>query len=328
MTDDANDGRSESGARSATAPPARGEGEVPRLDELLDLAFDFVLSRPLRELVDPDRLLAALDELTPMRLARWQERLVTPLRKRVLARAAKSGVKLGAWLPPEAVEKFSAMLGAPRPLPRDLVDDLVSSQRVRDEVRTILTETLTSFVAKSTSAMPLGGLLGRGARAASAMGKGLLGGLGDELQKQLEQRVRDFVDGSVALLQQRIARALTSPETSRALGARLRRGFLALLERTEADAAKLGNNARWDELEPLFPKLVRHNLNRAEFREALVAEVRAQLEELSKQSLGDALVEAGLRDAAREALHRHGLPLARDFAKTAGAQAWLAKLPR
>jgi hypothetical protein len=168
--------------------------------------------------------------------------------------------------------------------------------------------------------------LGWGARAAAAAGKGLLGGIGGEIQKQLQDRVRDVVDGSMAMVQARIADRLASDETARTLGAARRRAFLGLLEMTEADAAKSVRRTPFDKLDSLVPKVIAHNLARAEVREVVRDEIRAVVAELARQTVGELLDEAGLRDAARAALHAHGLPIARALAQTPGFQAFWAKV--
>jgi hypothetical protein len=300
------------------------------LIELLDLGFDAVCARTAADFVDPARVLLALDRASEGgRVEQWLQRLAVPMRARLLERASQSALKLGDWLPGDVTFALADLLGAPAPIPRKMIDEFVASDQVRDTVRTMLQESLSSFVSKATSSGGGGGTglglrdaLGWGARAAAAAGKGLLGGLGGELQKQLQERVRDFVDGSMAMVQGRIAEKLASADTARALGAQRRRAFLALLDKTEADAAKSVKRLPHGQLDALVPKVVAHNAARAEVREALESEMRAVLEVLSQQRIGELLDQAGLRDAAREALHAHGLPVARALVGSSAFQAW------
>ncbi len=303
------------------------------LRELIDLTYDHACGRPLVDLVDPARVLAALDALAePERAARWQRRLWTPLRERLIDRASKSSVTLGEWLPPGAADKLRARLGRPAHIPRAWIDEVVANERVRDAVRAMLSEALNGFVQKAAATLGdkggggggaggLRGAIGWGARAAGSM----LGGLGEEIQARLQDRVKDFIDGAVANAQSRIAERLRSEDTARELGRRRLRAFEKLLKTTEAEAVKGASKTPWAELDETSPHFVGHNLARAEVREALRAELEAALAELSNETLGSLLDEAGLRELVREALHHHALPGLRDLVRAPGFEAWWAR---
>ena len=315
-----------------TSPPTS-----PFTDEdlarLLDLGLDFVFSRRAADFVAPAHLLGALDEaLSEPRVARLQSRWLAPQRARLFARAHASETRLSAWLPAGASEAIAALLGEPAPLPRPLVDEMVSSDRVREEVRAMLNETLSSFIARAVggSEAPAGSLrsaLGRSALGFAAAGKTLLGGLGGQVQKQLQERVRDFVDGSVAAMQGHIADKLLSPETAETLGKRRREAFLQALSSTEAEAAAFVEaqlpHAR---LEPLAPSVIAHNLRRPAVRELIESELAEVLRELSTQTVGELLDELGLRARVRAASHEALVPLMRAFAETEGFAAFAARL--
>jgi hypothetical protein len=297
------------------------------LTQFLDLAFDFACTRPVGDFIDAGRVIAAIDAAsTPPRIARVIERFLAPARTRLLERARKSELTLSVWMPEATRDAIASFLGLPAPIPQEMIDELVASERVRESVRATLDETLKSVIQKAFSATPGGnglrGVIGLGARAAGAASRGLFGGLGGELQRQLEDRVRDMVDFGVQLMQTRIAQRMASEDTARSLGKRRRRAFLDLLKRRESEAARFLDRAPHALLDGLWPILVPHNLARPEFRAALVAEVEAVLTELSTQSVGALLDELGLKDHVRAGLHAHGLPLARAFVATPGFAAW------
>jgi len=175
-------------------------------------------------------------------------------------------------------------------------------------------ETMTSFIHKAFAVTPGGrglrGVIGLGARAAG----GLFGGIGEELQRQLEERVRDFVDGGVSVMQQRVAQRLVSEETARLLGKRRRALFLDVLKRPESEAARLLERLPWMAIDALVPSLVTHNLARPELRAAVREELGAVLAELSKQTIGELLDDLGLRASTYEWVRVQVLPLARQFA--------------
>lgn len=298
------------------------------LTTFLDLAFDFVCTRPLSDFVDANKVLPALDEaLRADRVEEFQKRVAFPMRERLLQRAEKSALKMDAWLPKEVADRIDEKLGKPVKIPQKVIDDLIASEKVREAVRATLNEALTNFVSKATGGESAAGQGLRGAIGfAKAAGKGLLGGIGEEIQKRMQERVKDFVDASVAGVQRRIAERLASEEMAKTLGKRRQEAFRKFLATSEVEAAKTIRKSRPDEIDRELPAIVAHNLARAEVRDALREEVAAVIGELSKESIGQHLERAGVRSHVRDAVRAHGLPLARAFVATAEFTAWWAKL--
>ena len=278
---------------------------------LLDDSFERLCAQPVETFLDPEGALATLDLLgDPERVAGFNERVMVPLRDRLLDRAAKSDVKLRDWLPDEAAARIVERAGRPRPLPPKMVDELVASERVRDGVKATLTESLTSFVQKASAgggAAAVGGGMLRGALSfgAKAAGK-MLGGVGEEIQRQLMDRVGDFVDGAMSNVQQRIAERLKSEETSRALGKRWGAGVAKALEGTEANGAKRLRRVAWAEIDAMAPAVVAHNAQRAALRAALAEELVAVGADLAGETVGSLLDAAGLREMAHAQWRRLG----------------------
>jgi hypothetical protein len=280
----------------------------------LDALFDFVCEQRLAAFVDVDRLIAGLDAAaTEPRITAWLQRMGGPIRTRVLDRLRASKLPLSEWLPEPARDAIAQLLALPAPIPRALVDQVVADEHVRQNAHAMLLEELSSFIQKAFAATPGGrglrGIVNLGARAAG----GILGGLGDELQRSLEARTREFVDGRIVVIQQRIAQRLASKETAQMLGQRRRDLFLALGKRTEADVAKVAERVPWPALEALLPSVIAHNVAREPVRAALRDEVTALATELSKETIGELLDQAGLRELVRAGVRAHGLPLARAF---------------
>lgn len=278
---------------------------------LLDDSFERLCAQPVGAFLDPEGALATLDLLgDPERVAGFNERVMVPLRDRLLDRAAKSDVKLRDWLPDEAAARIVERAGRPRPLPPKMVDELVASERVRDGVKATLTESLTSFVQKASAgggAAAVGGGMLRGALSfgAKAAGK-MLGGVGEEIQRQLMDRVGDFVDGAMSNVQQRIAERLKSEETSRALGKRWGAGVAKALEGTEANGAKRLRRVAWAEIDAMAPAVVAHNAQRAALRATLAEELVAVGADLAGETVGSLLDAAGLREMAHAQWRRIG----------------------
>jgi hypothetical protein len=275
------------------------------LTQFLDAAFDYLCTRRVGELIDADRLMAAVDTATaPERTTRFIGRFIAPARARLLARARESKLLLGVWLPAPAKEALAQMLGTPAPIPREIIDEIVHSEKVRHDVREMLLESISNVVTKAFSVAPGGkaarGVLGFGARAA--------GGLFN-----IEDRLKDVVDVGVAIVLKRLGEDLRSEDTARLIGKQRRRGFLALLGRSEAEAARFLDRIPHAILDALAPGLLAHNLARTEVREAVRVEILAALAELDTQTIGELLEEAGLRQTIRDWIHDRVQPLAQEF---------------
>lgn len=277
-----------------------------------DELFDRVCALRARDLVDADRALDALDVVAHTeRAGRLAARFAIPLRERVLTRMAGSDVTLGAWLPDDVRAAARAEAAKPLPLPRRAVEDAVGSEKVRDAVRTMLQESLTNFVQKAGSALnerggggggALRGVLGFGAKAAGKV----LGGIGEEIQHQLQDRVRDFVDGAVASVQARIVERLTSDDTAKALGARRQKVFDTVAATPEREAARRLRKADWPRIDAEGPRVLAHNVARPEVRAFVRDELTQLAADLGDETVGDVLDAFGLREHAREVFRQVG----------------------
>jgi hypothetical protein len=285
-------------------------------DARIHRAFDHLISQRAKDVVDVPDIMAWIGRVTTKERISWGQKLFgTPIRRRVQERLRQSDAPLSVWLLPEDIEAIGELLGRPAPIPDRIVDDMVRSEKVRDEVRSTLQETLSGFVKKglgdkegSASAgvgasektdktAGLRGAFGLGARALAGAGKGLLGNIGEEVQQQLQGRVRDFVDGSVEAIQERIAKKLRSKETAEALGRHRRAVFTDLLGRKESELVDVG--VPHEDIEALIPRVVEHIMKRPELLALIEEEIRTTIEILSEKTLREWLDELDLRDEAR-----------------------------
>lgn len=301
-----------------------------QLAELIDLGIDHLYATRLSAFLDVPTIMKGVDEVVkPDVIARLQTRFLVPGRARVLAAMRASSVTLGDWLPDDAKAKIEEALAEPKPIPQAIIDEVVNSEKIRDDVRALLTDTISGFVQKAANVGDaatggVGSVLGKSPLGGfAAAGKNLLGGLGEGIQKQLQGRVREFVDGSVAAVQQKIGDKLASEETAKAMGQRAKLGFRRALTRTEADVEKLVQQGTPERFDPLVPGIVAHNAARAALRDAVTSELTAVLAELETQTIGELLADAGLAALVRETLRTRGLPIAKTFVATPGfAKVW------
>lgn len=271
------------------------------LAAFLDRAFEFVCTRPLGDFVDVDRVMAGVDAaLTPPRVSGFVARFIAPARERLLAGARTSEALLGTWIPEPTRDAIATLLGAPMQIPPEMIEEFVTSDEVRDSVRAMLQESFTSMLAKAMKSP-----LAWGAGAAV----GLFGGMTDRLGERLGQ----FMDLGVGIVQRRIAEKLADPATAKALGKRRRRGFLRLLKRKEREAVAWIDRIPHAAIDALTPSLIAHNLARPEIRAVLRAEIEHALRELTRQPIGALLEEYGVKEILREGVKTRGVPLARAF---------------
>lgn len=281
--------------------------------EFLDDVFIFSCGRRIGDAVDTERVMVGIDAALRLdRVARFHQRFVVPARTRLLDQATKSQLPLARWLPAPVTDVLKAALGQPVKIPRWVIDEIVTSEAVRDEVRDLLEETLTELIRKAFTAGTVG-VFGWGARAAGAATRGILGGVGDELRRGLEDRMRELLGGAVAMAQKRIARKLAAKETARDLGKRRQRAFKQLLKKTEAEVARLAAEVPFPVIDAATAPVVRHNLDRDEVRAALRGEIAAVLAELERQTVGELLDEYGLRELVQTTVRERGAPLVREF---------------
>jgi hypothetical protein len=283
--------------------------------KLIDGAFDFLCERRVSELIDVERVLRTLDAGAPQ-LPSLIGRLVAPACERILQRLRQSQLLLGVWLPEPVKDALAQLLGTPMRIPKKWIDRAVTDERVREQVRQTMQDSLSAAVQKGFSVTPGGrglkGMIGL----AGAAGRGLFGGIGEEIQRQIEERLKDLVDSGVSVLQQRVAQKLASDDTAQQLGRRRRRMFLDLMKTPESELAHNLERAPHAAIEAMIPAIVLHNLGREELRTALREEVSAAVVELSKKPIGELLDELGVRSIVKEGARAHLLPLLREFVKS------------
>ena len=300
-----------------------------KTESLVGLAFDFTLEQPVQTFIEPELLLAHVDRalteaLTEAAIARH----VRPFLEREQARAEARGDRVGDWLPAQAKETLRGLAGRPVRLERAFLEGLVEQEAVKHLVRSVVEETLDRFLQTLKPGGSGGGVrgaMGRGAVGfASGLGKGLLGGLGAQMEQQLKAAASAFIAGSMNVVMERVVTLLASPDTGVKLGRMNQTGFDEALKqktgRVWAQAMKLPVDA----LLGVVPSIITHNLSRPEIRAGILDEVRAFLEVEGACTLREILAEAGAVDAWREETIAKAAPLLRTFAASEPFRAWVA----
>jgi hypothetical protein len=298
------------------------------LASLVQMGLDHVLSRRVSELVERQALLTViLKAAGGPALEATLQRHIKPGIERALASAKAHDERFGVWLPESVQLSVSSLLGEPMSLDADEVRTAVKGDAIRQMLSTVVQEAITRFM--KSGELPGGGgggvvgLFGKGAGMLRDAGKGLLGSFGDELERQVQKRIRDVLDLSMAPLQDRLVEWLLSPDTAKALGRGRARMFRDFQKRRTAPAI---SQLPIDQLLTLVPPIVRHNLARPELQAAVLAEIDAWLAQEGNKTVRELLEEAGILDEIKADLGKRALEQAQGLVQTDGFAAWLHAL--
>ena len=176
---------------------ARLNAEPEQLESLVALALDHVLERPLIELVDPAWLAKAItDGVRSSARSVDFELWVADRVERALIRFERLEGALGDKLPITLLGPLEKALSRPYQPDRELVRTLLDHPSTRTILREILQANILEFgkrmraMVPDASKLPGGGLASR----LAGVAKGMASAVGSELERQLEPKVKIFVD--------------------------------------------------------------------------------------------------------------------------------------
>jgi hypothetical protein len=293
---------------------------------LCSIVVEHVLSQPLEAFIEVERLAQRITEAVGgPGLEPSITQHVKPAILRFLARAETVDERVGAAVPENVAKEVEAYLSNPVKLKRELVQRIVDAKEMRGALSTVIQESLGRFLKSDTSNQAkgsTGGLFGLAARSAGALrdvGKSMLGGIGDEIEKQIQKRSREAMDSSMSFVQEKLVDYLMSEESSKMLGKARAQGFRRSLRQKVADAKMLP----LDMILSHVPALIRHNLARPEIQETIRKEVKAVLAVEGKKPLKQILEESGLLEKTRQDLLEQAVPQAISLVKTEAFKQWL-----
>lgn len=189
--------------------------EPAHLSALVELVITEALERPLAELVEPSWLASALAD--GVRQAAASDDLEVWVRGRVenaLTRADRIDGTLADHMPVTLLSPLETMLGRDLTPDRDLVRALLDHPSLRDLIAAILQANILEFGRKLRTFVPDGGSL-PGAKLRSRLAgvaKGVASAVGSEMERQLEDRVRTFVDDALGRAVDMAIERFSSPE--------------------------------------------------------------------------------------------------------------------
>jgi hypothetical protein len=291
------------------------------LAELVDLGSDYVLDQPVNRLVD----VAWLAEHTVHSLDAWShsEQAEDWISDQVRALQARTPQgTLGEHIPTEVSDPLLQLVQRPFVPDRAIIGRLLSHKAVESLVRELLVGALQSFAHKLKPNMPSSSRL----RSLKRMGDGVLGGLGSVLEGQAENRVRDFVDATMAQVMGQIADYICNPANSEAFG-RFRGHLLNQLFQTPL----VDLDRELDKLDPeVLVKTVTASARALAGREGLQAQleqlIQSAVDGAGQTTLREHLVQAGVADEWHTEVRSKLSQSAEGFVQTEAFGGWLDRL--
>jgi len=313
---------------SATDILARLRDQPAHAAGLARVLIDAVLAAPVREFIEPTRLVPAL--VAGLRAGVVHARpaeLAAALAARQDRAVARPG-PLAERLPPGLTRVLLAALRRPYTPSRELVRAAVDHAGMRALLRTILHTTILDFATRLRSAMPdTGWIPGAGIRSRlMGVAKGVASVVGAEVERQLEDRVRSFVDGALGRALDMIVERASDPRFAADMATWRGDAARSLLELPEA--VYLAEQRKLD-LQQLAADLLAAATALAHWErlpdEATLV-LEALLAELKETTVGELLADTGITEAWRDQL---GVELEHHLRRLFvddGFAAWLGEL--
>ena len=201
----------------------RRKGRGSASGKLAQLVVDDLLARPMEELAPPEDVARrSIEVLRGLAECGQLETLVAERVDAWHARLAGDRGRLLDWLTDDARARLEEVLAAPYAPDPEQTLRAMDQEAMRNLVRRVLRETLTSFARRMRPSVPESRVLkgiGRRARKLaqkprerlSGLGDGVVGMVGGEVERQMERRVGEFVDGAVGGVLRRIAEYVGEP---------------------------------------------------------------------------------------------------------------------
>lgn len=185
------------------------------LRELVQLIIDEALERPLSELVEPAWLAAALAD--GIHQAADSDELEAWIRQRLeetLTRADRLDGTIGDHVPVTMLGPLETAIGREITPSRELIAAVIDHPSLRELIAAILQQNILEFGQKLRAFVPDGGAL-PGAKLRSRIGglaKGVASVVGGEVERQFEDRVRQFVDDALGRAMDMAIERFSSPQ--------------------------------------------------------------------------------------------------------------------
>jgi hypothetical protein len=302
------------------------------LDALVAHGVEFIMERPVAELLDPDWI--AEQVVLNLTTASEQEQVEDWFRQQVhAARARVPSGTLSDHAPDEVVRPLRDILTRSYVPDHDLTARIVNHEAMERIFKDILVAALQGFASRVSSLrppVPTSKAVSRSFDTLRSLQRraqqGVLGGISSEIERQARAQISEHVDKSLSAVLSQVADHLCDP-TYAPLYGEFRAHVLDIL--LETDSATLAGE--FDKLEPdhlvsVGAAVARTVARRPGLRDDVAAAARAALDAAAGRSLQDFLDESGLETGWRAELQARSVEQARDFIETPAFSTWLDEL--
>lgn len=309
------------------------------------LVLDFVLARPLTQLIDIDETRRiVVGALTEDNVARIIERHVKPGFARYSERIRETKDPVGSLVPDGARQRIRDTVASSRPPKGKWAQGAVDPALIRKLFAPVFTQVLLSFAkrmpgpggaaAASASAVgrEVGGLaekLGKrvqkGAAGLVGAGRQVMGGLGAEMERRIAAAAREFSDTAMSVWREALRERLRSDE-GRQLVRQISQQVTDHIMMTELSALHDDvDRMPVEEILDIAPAVIAHATPHRLVQAIINAEVEAFFAIEGKRSLRELLDELAITEQVVQATAKQVDALARDLLATENFRDWLTR---
>lgn len=292
------------------------------LEQLTTLAIDHLLSVPLAALVNPE-VLASQIAINWRHTARSEQSHEWVRAHVERLRSATPAGRLRDHIAPGLTGPLQDAISKPVVPSRALVGRLMEHGAVEDLLRELLVGALQGFAKRLRPAVPGSERAVGRLRSLKRVSEGMLGGLGAEIERQAEQKAKDFVDTILSSVVAQAADDLCDPDKAEDYG-RFRAHLLdQLLDTPLAELKREADKLDTDTLVDTAVEMAGVMADSEHLEAQISSIIQIGLETIGEQSAGQLLDDAGVTDAWRIEVEQQVNSIAADFVKTAQFRAWL-----
>lgn len=269
-------------------------------------AYDHVLSRPLRELVDPAALSSFLEGVVTSEAIRGLAApVVREIHRRTVASLKSDATKVGDYVPEAAREAISALIARPDLIPEDLVRRVFEDEAAEEVLRDVIYDALVEF---NDSVNPFFADWGLPALLKKVMpiGSGTviksIGAIRGEFDKRLEPEMRKFLLVFVRKSKSKMAGLIVSKGADPKFIALRQSIALWVYERSLSELTKTVDDDARDHVDTAAEEIALELAKQTHPRDRLRAELEAFIAEKGDVTLGAWLTSVGA--VARPELER------------------------
>lgn len=295
------------------------------LKDLVTLAVDRGLERPLAEVLPPAETAARLAEA--LKAIAADDALEQHLGERIRATLGKDPPegRLRDQLPKDAVAPLRRLASRPYTPDPELVRAVIDHPAMRKVMREVLQDTLLQF-AKKLSAVSKGLPGGKRLSGLMDVAKGVASVVGGEVERQLEGKVSGFLEEGIGRVVELSVRQLTAEDRAREM-AKWRADLVDValdqpMRRYHAELKKSDPAGAMEDARALVTAWAEWDALEARATDAL----KAVLARAGGESLGEALGGTGVVDGLRPGIEAGLLDWALDVVGTEAFEAWFGAL--